>query len=125
MTAAPMNLTGEYALQCYIRDKVIENTGMNLKNGRLVDFSDSYHVSARDQSILGDFMKRLRKSKAKNETIADRAYTREFVFDYMKGVRQEIEEKIITQTKKRFAERAERQVELIKEISAKLGTREE
>lgn len=117
MTAAPMNLTGEYALQCYIRDRVIENTRMNLRNGRLVDFSDSYHVSARDRHILKNFMERLEKSKAKNETIVDRAYNREFVFNYMNQVREEVTNKIIEQTRKRFAERGERQVELIKKIS--------
>ncbi len=121
MIAAPMNLAGEYALQCYIREKVIENTGMILKNGRLLDFSDSYHVSARDQPILKGFIERLEKSKEKNETIVERAYNRKFVFGYMEEERLKVEKKIIDQTQKRFVERGERQVGKIKEISKYLG----
>lgn len=121
MTAAHMNMIGLYTLQCYIRDKVIENTGMNLKNGRLVDISDSYHVSARDHHLLKNFIERLEKSKAKGETIENRAFSRNYVFKYMEGVRKEVEEKIITQTKKRFEERLQIQVDKIKQISEYFG----
>ncbi len=125
MTAAHMNMVGLYILQSYLRDQVIERTGMNLKNGRLVDINDSYHVSARDQKLLKDFMERFKKSKARDETITNRAYTKDFVFDSInfmdKRMINEIKEKIISQTKKRFEERLQGQIDKIKEISDHLG----
>lgn len=121
MTAAHMNMVGLYALQCYIREQVAEKTGMNLKNGRIVDINDSYHVSARDQPLLKGFIKRLSISKAKEETVKDRAFNRNFAFGYMGGVRTEVEEKITEQTRRRFEERLQTQIDKIKQISDYLG----
>lgn len=118
MTAAPMNMIGLYALQCTIRDAVKEKIEMNLKNGRMVDFTDSYHVSTRDQKILKGFMERYNTSISKGETIQDRTYTKQFTFKYMNSVLPEITEKIITQTKKYLSGQAlENEIKKIKQIA--------
>ena len=105
MIASPMNMIGLYALQCYVRDEVKKRSGMNLKNGRIVDFIDSFHVSAQDQHILKNFMPRLNQSLKKGKTIEDRSFTREYIFGEMNYLIPEIEAKIIVQTEKEFEER--------------------
>ncbi len=105
MIASPMNMVGLWTLQSYIRDEVIENSGINLKNGRLVDLTDSYHVSAQDQPILQNFIKMLEKSKEKGEIIYDRCLNKKFLFGDMN--KTTIEDKIINQTRKEISERGE------------------
>ncbi len=99
MIASPMNMIGMYSLQCTVRDAVKEKSGMNLQNGSIVDFVDSYHISTRDQETLRRFIERYNHSAYKGETIADRAYDRAFVFNYMNSILPERTEVIINQTR--------------------------
>ncbi len=118
MIATPMNMIGLYALQCTIKDAVKEKTKMNLENGRIVDFTDSYHVSTRDQDILKGFMSRYETSISKNETIKDRTLQRDYVFDYMNGILPERTETIIKQTGKYLSgEALEKEISKIKKIA--------
>lgn len=100
MIAAPMNMIGLYALQCTVRDAIIKKTGMKLENGRITDFTDSYHVSSRDQETLKKFLEMRASSLSRGETIKDRTYTRDFVFSYMNNILPERTEAIINQTEK-------------------------
>jgi len=100
MIAAPMNQTGLATLQIYLRNKIIEKTGKNIKLGRIVDFTDGYHVSARDQPILEGFVNRLKISKEKGEGIEERCFSKEFAFKSIEQMKSEIEEQMIEQTKK-------------------------
>jgi len=110
MRAAPQNMKGMHVIQSYLRDEVIENTGMKLVNGRLCDHSFSYHVSAQDQPELQGFMKRfdkaLRGETRKNErTIDDRCFDEEFINEQYESVRPGITDKIIGMVVKRHKER--------------------
>ena len=107
MIAAPMNMDGIHTLQSYVRDRIAEGTGWNIKNGRMVDIIDSYHISSKDQSLLKSFQERLQKSKAKGETINDRAWNKEFVYMQMADMVDETETKIIDYTKRRLEEKGE------------------
>jgi len=120
MIAAPMNIIGFYALQCTVRDAVKNKTRMNLENGRIVDFTDSYHVSTRDQNILKIFLNRYNTSIMKGETIKERSYPREFVFNYMNSILPERTEVIIKQTGNYLlGETLEEEILKIKEIAEK------
>jgi len=105
MIAAPMNIIGFYSLMCGVRDKVRKNTGMNLENGRMLDVTDTYHVSSRDQKILNGFVERHEVSRKKGEGIESRAYTKDFALNYMSGIRQERTDGIISQLENTFQNR--------------------
>lgn len=105
MIAAPMNMVGLHTLYTHIKNKVIEKSGMNLKTGRIVDFVDSYHVSAQDMHILNDFMARYNKSMEKGESSEDRCLSREICFMGMD--QKAIVDKIIEQTRKELIEKGE------------------
>ncbi len=120
MQAAPMNLRGLHVLQSSIRDAVIERTEMNLVNGRLLDFSDSYHVSANDKPILEGFMRRREKALAgetpvDEKEIEQRAYPIEFVRERYVEVAPLIERKVIDQVTKRALERFGTEAEAVKQ----------
>lgn len=114
MIAAPMNMVGLWTLQSYIRNRVIEKTGLKIQNGRIVDFIDSYHVSAANQNILKGFIDRLERSKSEGETTIDRCLDKKIVFDYIN--KSAIEEKIIEQTKKIFERRRRTSEDFDKEV---------
>jgi thymidylate synthase len=118
MIAAPMNQFGLRTLQSYFRGRLIEETDKEIINGRIIDISDSYHVSAQDQHILKGFIERLERSKAKKEKIEDRSYTRDFFNELTEDVYSKIEEKIIAQTQKIISgEELGREIEKIRGIS--------
>lgn len=121
MIAAPMNQLGLATLQTYIAEEVAKRTGKPLKVGRMVDFSDAYHVSARDQPIIEKFMKKLGESRAKGETIGNRSYDIEFVLPMLEEAQSRIEEKTIAETREIVkGEELEREIAKIKEISARV-----
>ncbi|MFH0808638.1 MAG: thymidylate synthase [archaeon] len=121
MIAAPMNIIGFYALQCTIRNAIREKTEMKLENGRIVDFTDSYHVSTRDQGILKNFMGRYDASVLRGETIRDRALSGEqTVFPYINSILSERTEKIIEQTKNYLSgEKLDKEITKIRKIAEK------
>ena len=110
MQASPMNMKGMHVLQSHIRDRVIENTGMPLQNGRMMDHSFSYHVSAQDRPILEGFMRRLGKAFREETdldetTIDGRSYPEEFINQKYEEARPEVERKVIQTVRNRFEER--------------------
>ncbi len=118
MNAAPVNMVGLWTLQSYIRDKIIENTGMSLQNGRLVDMVDSYHVSAQDKSQLVDFIGTL--AKHSDLQSGERCYDKQTVFGSINKTL--IENNIIEQTKKQLAKKGQEykldnEIEKIRQIS--------
>lgn len=122
MIAAPMNMKGMHVIQSYLRDEVIENTGMNLVNGRLVDMIDAYHVSAQDQPTLNGFMKRLQKSKENGESIEDRVFSGDMAYEQYEAARPDIEKKVISMVRDRLEERGqlnllEKETRKIKQLS--------
>lgn len=100
MIATPMNQVGLATLFCYVADEVMKRTRRKVKIGRMVDFNDSYHVSARDQPLLEGFMEQLRKSRERGETINNRSYTNGFSLPLLEEEREAVEQKILVQTKK-------------------------
>jgi len=116
-----MNMIGLHALQCTICDGIREKTGMNLENGRIADFTDSYHISTRDQSILKKFMERYTASTARGETIQDRTFSgKETIFPYMNNILPEITNTIIEQTKNYLTgKELEKEIAKIKTIAEK------
>jgi thymidylate synthase len=118
MIAAPMNQFGLVTLQIYMRDRLSEETGKNISLGRIVDFVDSYHVSARDQSTLEGFIERLTESKKKGETINDRIIPQEIVIEHIGSLKDSINEKVINQTGQHLSgENLESEIKKIKRIS--------
>ncbi len=117
MIAAPMNQSGLALLQEYVRQRAIEETGMKIKNGRMVDFVDSYHVSAKDQQHLAKFMSSLTKSREKGESIESRSFSREMVNTMMEDSLSTAEAKIIAETEKLVPkERLDEEIAHIKSI---------
>ena len=100
MIAAPMNMVGLYTLQCYVRDKINERSGLNVKNGRIVDFINSYHVRADGMENLEKFIESLGK-----RNFEDRVWSRSHVFGIMLDELQGVKEKIIGQVRNRCEER--------------------
>ncbi len=105
MIAAPMNMVGLYILQCYVRDQLNERADFSVKNGRIVDYTHSYHVSADNMSMLDNFISRLEKQQG---AIENRAYSRDFVFEVMRDQFKGVKDKIETQIRNRFEERKSR-----------------
>ncbi|MBU0957554.1 MAG: hypothetical protein KKF56_01955 [Nanoarchaeota archaeon] len=98
MIAAVMNMHGMHTLQCHVRDGINERTGMGLRNGRMVDSNNSYHVTAKNQQLLQGFLERLKASQGRGEGIEHRAFDRTFVQDYVDSVRAEVIKKVVAQT---------------------------
>jgi thymidylate synthase len=126
MIAAPMNMIGLHTLYSYIKKRIIEKSGMNLKTGRIVDFTDSYHVSAQDTPILERFMERYNKSIEKGEDIRDRCFDKEIAFMGMD--KEAVVKRVLEQTKKeliekgqytdsRFEEETKKVMEIYQEVS--------
>jgi len=120
MIAAPMNMIGLQTLYSHIKKRIIEQSGMKLKTGRIVDYTDSYHVSAQDMQILENFMQRYNKSIAKAESIRDRCFNRETAFGMVD--KEAVLARVIEQTQKECTEkkyaslRIEEEIEKIKGI---------
>lgn len=103
MFAAPMNMLGLMTLQYDLVDKLQEE-GMNIKAGRIIDKSDSYHVSARDQSKFHAVAKRIKDSWKKDEGIEKRSFDPELTLDLMQEERANILIKLVDQTRKNLEE---------------------
>lgn len=131
MIAAHQNWAGEMTFQNYVANKVEERiqeirkqTNLPLDQrtkvvpGRLVDISDSYHVSSSNQKYLNDFVKTYERSIARGETIADRSYTKEDVYSQMREQVDsgKMQAKISDMLKQRFDERAEGQKAYVESI---------
>jgi len=120
MRASPMNLRGLNIIQSYIRDNVIERSDMKLVNGRIVDQSFSYHVTAKDLPLLEGFMKKMEKAQ-KGETETDqrtidgRCFDEEAVNDLYEEARPGVEAEIIRQVTRRNEERLKRRKEKLEE----------
>lgn len=134
MTASPMNMTGFHSLQTRVRDEITALSGLNLRNGSIVDFTDAYHISTRDQPILQQmFLSRYAKSCEKNETLADRTYTRgttigmmeEYLPDVVNSIMQQMDntyEQRFSAAKGRFrVMELKSQMEAAKEFTLKLA----
>jgi len=118
MIAAPMNMIGLHTLYSHVKKRVTEKSGMNLKTGRIVDFIDSYHVSAQNMPLLENFMERYNKSMEKEEGIRDRCFDRQTAFAGLD--KEAVVKRVIEQTEKELAEKGElnRLEEEIKKIKA-------
>lgn len=103
MIAAPMNMFGLHILQNYVKDSINKKSAFKVNNGRIVDYSNAYHVSSRDLEKLTNFMNRY--TKKKDEGIESRVYTREDTFDMMKDCFTRIEDKVKDMVKSRLEER--------------------
>ena len=118
MIAAPWNMAGLLAIQTYILNRLKEETGFEIQHARLVDFTDSYHVKADDQSKLETFMKKLTESKKRREEIDQRVFPKEMVLQMMNESRDSIEKKIIDQAGQYLKEEAlERKIKEIGRIA--------
>lgn len=98
MIAAPMNQVGLATLFQYVIDEVSQRTGKPIKMGRMVDFNDAYHVSARDQPIFRKFVERISPARARGEPIESRVYDMEMVFPMLEEARGKIEDRILSTT---------------------------
>jgi thymidylate synthase len=105
MIAAPMNMLGMWTIQSYMRDQIIERTGLNIVNGRLVDMVDSYHVSSQDKSRLETFSILLKKSNERGEGPKERCLDNNICFGYMDKAK--VVSEIINQTEKELIEKGE------------------
>ncbi len=122
MTAAPMNLFGESVLQDYMAEQIGLRMGKVVTAGRLVDMSDSYHISNRDQPLFQDFLRIHREDFAAGKTIEDRSYERGWAFGYMETITEEINAKIAGQIKDRHEERLVRNPDKRGRLEEELGT---
>ena len=107
MIAAPMNLFGQNILQNYIAQQATIRSGRKITSGRIVDISDSYHVSADNQEYFRSFLEQVDNSVKRGETIEQRAFSRDWVVGQMQDMIEtgEIKDKIAGQLKDRFTER--------------------
>ena len=74
MIAAPMNMLGLWTVQTFILNRLQEETGLEIRHARMVDFTDAYHVKSDDQKELEKFMSNLKDSKRKREYICQRSF---------------------------------------------------
>ncbi len=103
MIAAPINMFGIHLLQNYVKDQIKKQSGFNVENGRIVDYSNSYHVSSRDMEKLSNFMRRIESTKGKG--IESRVFSREDTFDMMKDCFDQVQEKVKKMIISRYDER--------------------
>lgn len=98
MIASPMNQVGLATLHQYIADEVSKRTEQKIKIGRMVDFSDAYHVSARDQPLFKKFIDRFAPARERGEPIESRAYGIDMIYPMLEESKERIEEKILSTT---------------------------
>jgi thymidylate synthase len=104
MIASPMNMIGLNTAFSYIV-KEVKKSGIKIRKGGIVDFTDSYHVSAQDKPLLTNFIDLFKKSREKGETSEQRCYTKENIFS---GINMEaIKANVLEQTKKELEEKGE------------------
>jgi thymidylate synthase len=99
MIAAPMNQVGLVTLAYDLKEKLNEG-GMKVQMGRVVDKSDSYHVSSKDQDNFHKFIQALREGSLKSLPIEEKTIGFEDTIMLMEIGRQGIEQKLLGQTRK-------------------------
>lgn len=125
MIAAPMNQFGLATLFKYVAEEAEKRTGGEIAIGRMVDFVDSYHVSAQDHPLLEKAITRIKRSHEEGEPIGDRAYSMKDLWSFVEEAHPKAEQKIIEQTGKMFKEYGrtkglEEEIAKIKAISARV-----
>ncbi|MDO8528888.1 MAG: hypothetical protein Q7S06_03290 [Nanoarchaeota archaeon] len=118
MIASPMNMIGLNTLDSYVIDKVKEKSGIKLRKGRIVDSTDTYHVSGQYSHLLSGFIEWLQASKQRGETIEDRCLTRESTLVGMN--KEAIMADLLEQTKKELVEKREYTDRRFEEETAKV-----
>lgn len=103
MIAAPMNQKGLVTLSYSIANQMNQG-GLNVKVGRMVDMNDSYHVTSGNQGLLLNYIERYKRSTAKGETIKDRAMDNELAFQMLEEGKPGAIEKTLMQTRKTLEE---------------------
>jgi thymidylate synthase len=94
------NIQGLYMIGCHIRDRVEQATGKNL-DLRMIDNTNSYHVSTRDSSVFLANMARF-DNDPEFKTLESRTYTRDVIVEDLKLCRGQVEDVILTQSKKYY-----------------------
>jgi thymidylate synthase len=88
--AAFMNMFALVSLQEYIAKRISDRTGEEVRLGRYVDWSDSYHIYGRRfESFRDGFLKIVEKRR-----FEDRTWTRQFAQPFFEEARAKIAEKI-------------------------------
>jgi len=95
------NLQGLYILGCHVRDKVEEATGQHL-NLRMIDYTNSFHVSSHDYSPFLGVVKDIRKMIGEGKGLEERTFTRDLVVQTLVEDREQVESVILRQTEKHF-----------------------
>jgi len=103
MIASPINMFGLNIEQNYLRDKLNERCNFKVNNGRIVDYTNSYHISNKDLEKLTNFMNRF--TKIKDQGIESRVFSREDTFDMMNECFDDIESKVRNMIISRYEER--------------------
>jgi thymidylate synthase len=87
--AAFMNIFALTDLQRYIAERISQAIGREVKVGRYVDFSSSYHIYG---SYFDDFQGTLKDFKKR--TFRERIYTADFAEPFFKEAREKIEKEL-------------------------------
>lgn len=96
--AAFMNMFALISLQEYISKRLSERLGKEVKLGRYVDWSDSYHIYGRRfDSFRNGFLKMVER-----RTFEERTWTREFAAPFFEEAKATISEKIKKQDRKAY-----------------------
>jgi thymidylate synthase len=94
MIASPMNGHGLATFQRDFRDRLQGRVDFGIECGRMVDYTDSYHVSAQDQQILQNFLDYRDKSISEGKTTEDRSYGVDESIALLEDARPRITKKI-------------------------------